>query len=108
MPNKQPEQENTEKKRKKPRFLVRLLLFLLALVLLLTGCAAKQPAEEPNTDGAAKQGILSAFTTTDLDGNTVTVHIGRIREKIEEDPQNPKIIETIWGAGYRLNLPEEK
>ncbi|MBQ1250123.1 MAG: response regulator transcription factor [Clostridia bacterium] len=39
---------------------------------------------------------------------TVTVHIGRIREKIEEDPQNPKIIETIWGAGYRLNLPEEK
>jgi len=42
------------------------------------------------------------------DSATVTVHIGRIREKIEEDPQNPKIIETIWGAGYRLNLPEEK
>lgn len=41
------------------------------------------------------------------DSATVTVHIGRIREKIEEDPQNPKIIETIWGAGYRLNLPEE-
>lgn len=40
------------------------------------------------------------------DSATVTVHIGRIREKIEEDPQNPKIIETIWGAGYRLNLPE--
>ncbi|MBQ2650814.1 MAG: response regulator transcription factor [Clostridia bacterium] len=42
------------------------------------------------------------------DSATVTVHIGRIREKIEEDPQNPRIIETIWGAGYRLNLPEEK
>ena len=41
------------------------------------------------------------------DSATVTVHIGRIREKIEEDPQNPKIIETIWGAGYRLNIPEE-
>ncbi len=34
---------------------------------------------------------------------TVTVHINRIREKIEKDPKNPKIIETIWGVGYRLN-----
>lgn len=38
------------------------------------------------------------------DSATVTVHINRIREKIEEDPSSPKIIETIWGAGYRLNL----
>lgn len=37
------------------------------------------------------------------DSATVTVHINRIREKIEEDPGNPKIIETVWGAGYRLN-----
>ncbi len=34
---------------------------------------------------------------------TVTVHINRIREKIEDDPSQPKIIETIWGVGYRLN-----
>ncbi len=40
------------------------------------------------------------------DSATVTVHIGRIREKLEEEPQNPKIIETVWGAGYRLNMPE--
>lgn len=40
------------------------------------------------------------------DSATVTVHIGRIREKIEDDPQNPRIIETVWGAGYRLNIPE--
>lgn len=37
------------------------------------------------------------------DSATVTVHINRIREKIEDDPANPKIIETIWRAGYRLN-----
>lgn len=39
------------------------------------------------------------------DSATVTVHIGRIRDKIEDDPSNPKIIETVWGAGYRLSLP---
>ena len=37
------------------------------------------------------------------DSATVTVHIGRIREKIEDNPSHPKIIETVWGAGYRLN-----
>ncbi len=38
------------------------------------------------------------------DSATVMVHINRIREKIENDPRNPQIIETVWGAGYRLNL----
>lgn len=38
------------------------------------------------------------------DSATVTVHVNRIREKIEEDPKNPRIIETVWGAGYRLNM----
>ena len=38
------------------------------------------------------------------DSSTVTVHINRIREKIELDCSNPKYIETIWGAGYRFNI----
>lgn len=37
------------------------------------------------------------------DSATVTVHINRIREKIENDPKNPVILETVWGVGYRFN-----
>ncbi|CRK81002.1 DNA-binding response regulator [Neobacillus massiliamazoniensis] len=36
------------------------------------------------------------------DISTVTVHIRKIREKIEADPSNPQYIETVWGAGYRF------
>jgi len=36
------------------------------------------------------------------DAATVTVHIGKLREKIESDPKNPQYIETVWGAGYRF------
>lgn len=38
------------------------------------------------------------------DNATVTVHIARIREKLETDPSNPQYIETIWGAGYRFRV----
>ncbi|MDO4260944.1 MAG: response regulator transcription factor [Eubacteriales bacterium] len=37
------------------------------------------------------------------DAATIMVHINRIRDKIEDDPKNPKILETVWGAGYRFN-----
>ncbi|WP_105617090.1 response regulator transcription factor [Vallitalea okinawensis] len=35
---------------------------------------------------------------------TVTVHIGKIREKIEANTNKPQYIETIWGAGYRFKV----
>ncbi|UVI27604.1 response regulator transcription factor [Paenibacillus spongiae] len=38
-----------------------------------------------------------------IDDNTVAVNIRRLREKIEEDPQNPQFIVTVRGAGYRWN-----
>jgi DNA-binding response OmpR family regulator len=37
-----------------------------------------------------------------LDTGTVTVHIRRLREKIEDDPSRPRHLETVWGVGYRL------
>lgn len=36
------------------------------------------------------------------DSATVTVHINRVREKIEDNPSRPKYIETVWGAGYKF------
>lgn len=38
-----------------------------------------------------------------VNDNTLTVYIKRLREKIENDPQNPKIIKTIRGLGYRVD-----
>lgn len=34
--------------------------------------------------------------------NTVMVHMWRIREKLEQNPKDPKIIETVWGVGYKI------
>jgi DNA-binding response OmpR family regulator len=36
------------------------------------------------------------------DTGTVTVHICRLREKIEADPSHPRHLETVWGVGYRF------
>ncbi|MDD7792812.1 response regulator transcription factor [Clostridium sp. 'White wine YQ'] len=35
--------------------------------------------------------------------NTVMVHIRKIREKLEENPRNPKYIKTVWGVGYKID-----
>ncbi len=37
------------------------------------------------------------------DTATVSVHIQKLRKKIEKDPSNPEYIETLWGTGYRFN-----
>lgn len=39
-----------------------------------------------------------------ISNGTVMVHIRKIRLKIEEDPQNPKILKTVWGKGYRFEV----
>jgi two-component system response regulator ResD len=57
-----------------------------------------------------------AFSRTDLmrevwgwdfgDLSTVTVHVRRLRGKVEDDPARPRLIRTVWGVGYRFD-PEE-
>ncbi len=41
------------------------------------------------------------------DVSTVTVHIRRLREKLEDDPAKPKRLVTVWGTGYRYEPAEE-
>jgi two-component system, OmpR family, phosphate regulon response regulator PhoB len=38
-----------------------------------------------------------------VDTGTVTVHIRRLRKKIEDDPARPRFLETVWGIGYRFS-----
>jgi DNA-binding response OmpR family regulator len=40
--------------------------------------------------------------STAVDTGTVTVHIRRLREKVELDPSRPEHLQTVWGVGYRL------
>lgn len=62
-------------------------------------------AENPNIV-FSKEHIFDRLWGMDAFGDmsTVTVHIQRIREKIEENPSKPQYIETVWGAGYRFNV----
>ncbi|HEY7489348.1 MAG TPA: response regulator transcription factor [Streptosporangiaceae bacterium] len=39
------------------------------------------------------------------DLSTVTVHVRRLRSKIEDDPVRPRYIQTVWGVGYRFDNP---
>jgi DNA-binding response OmpR family regulator len=37
-----------------------------------------------------------------LETGTLTVHVRRLREKVEDDPSRPRYLETVWGIGYRF------
>jgi DNA-binding response OmpR family regulator len=39
---------------------------------------------------------------SDSDYSTLTVHINKLREKIEKNPKKPELIKTVWGVGYRF------
>ena len=58
-------------------------------------------AENPRQAFTREQ-LYERFWGNYGDRHSLTVHIARIREKIEEDPSKPQIIATVWGVGYRF------
>ncbi len=54
----------------------------------------------------SKEELFERIWGMDSNGDiaTGTVHIRRLREKIEVDPSDPQYIETVWGAGYRFSV----
>ncbi|MFJ7755548.1 response regulator transcription factor [Peribacillus muralis] len=42
------------------------------------------------------------------DTTTVTVHMRRLREKLERDPSNPQMLKTVWGVGYKFESGDEE
>lgn len=50
-----------------------------------------------------RERLLAGVWGYDIGGlETVTVHLRRLRKKIEADPSRPVLLETVWGVGYRL------
>ena len=62
-------------------------------------------SENPNIV-FSKETLFDRIWGMEAVGNTatVTVHVNRLREKVEKDPSNPHFIETVWGAGYRFKI----
>lgn len=60
-------------------------------------------AQNPNQVLTREQIFDQVWSFNDYgDINTVTVHIRRIREKLEPDPAKPVFIKTVWGVGYKF------
>ncbi len=47
-------------------------------------------------------------TYNEAEMSTVAVHIRWLREKLEDDPSNPALIQTVWGIGYRMTAEENR
>jgi DNA-binding response OmpR family regulator len=65
------------------------------LLLLL----AEHPGQVFSRDELMRAVWQYSFYT---DTSTVTVHVRRLRAKIEDDPANPRHLRTVWGVGYRF------
>ncbi|WP_019557292.1 response regulator transcription factor [Thiomicrorhabdus arctica] len=58
----------------------------------------------------SRMDLLEKVWGIDHDGyeHTVNSHLNRLRKKLETDPAHPKILETVWGVGYKLNSEQLK
>jgi DNA-binding response OmpR family regulator len=60
-------------------------------------------ASHPSQVFSREQLVVSLWSDDfDGDASTVTVHVRRLREKIEADPSRPRHVRTVWGSGYRF------
>jgi DNA-binding response OmpR family regulator len=89
----------------------RLVIDLRAHEVRLDGVPVRMPAREFALLHLLAAHPRQAFSRAHLfaqlwgdygDESTVTTHIRRVREKIEEDPTDPRYIVTVWGVGYRF------
>jgi DNA-binding response OmpR family regulator len=58
-------------------------------------------ARHPRTAFSRESLLQRVWDWSFGDVSTVTVHVRRLREKLEDDPANPKRLVTVWGTGYR-------
>jgi DNA-binding response OmpR family regulator len=91
----------------------RLVIDVRAHEVRLDGVAVPMPAREFALLHLLAAHPRQAFSRAQLftrlwgeygDESTVTTHIRRLREKIEEDPTDPRYIVTVWGVGYRFEV----
>jgi two-component system response regulator VicR len=62
--------------------------------------------KHPRQAFSRKELLSSVWGWTHGDLSTVTVHVRRLREKIETDPTQPTLLLTVWGIGYRMDIAE--
>ncbi|MDU5950300.1 MAG: helix-turn-helix domain-containing protein, partial [Paenibacillus macerans] len=58
--------------------------------------------ENPNQVFSKEQLYQNVWKETVIDDNTIMVYIRHLRMKIEDNPEKPKHIQTVWGIGYRF------
>ena len=63
--------------------------------------------EHPGQVFSKEQLYLRVWGDDLVDENTVTVHINKLRGKLEDNPKDPKYLQTVWGLGYRWNASAE-
>ena len=63
-------------------------------------------AQNPNKTLSKDEIFSAVWGDSFFSDGTLTVHIRKIREKIEKDPEEPEIIKTAWGVGYTFNAPK--
>ena len=60
--------------------------------------------EHPGQVFTKEQLYTQVWNEAVVDDNTITVYVKRIRNKIEDDPKQPRYLKTVRGIGYMLNV----